>query len=97
MRWDDEAETASTCSVCSAIHSTAVSLEKTPEFQQPLVFEEIRQSLNNAGNYLLSKEKVEDGGSILKYSLKLSDDRGIVLNENVGFLEFLSRFQSTYR
>ena len=45
--------------------------------------DEIRQALNTAGDYYLFKEKVEEGGEILKYALKLSDDRGIAITSNV--------------
>lgn len=45
--------------------------------------DEVRQALNTAGGYYLFKEKVEDGGEILKYALKLSDDRGIAITSNV--------------
>ena len=45
--------------------------------------DEIRQALNTAGGYYPFKEKVEEGGEILKYALKLSDDRGIAITSNV--------------
>ena len=45
--------------------------------------DKVRQALNIAGGYYLFKEKVEEGGEILKYALKLSDDRGIAITSNV--------------
>lgn len=50
------------------------------------ILDEVRQIMNNAGAFYLSKEKVEEGGSILKKALNLSDSRGIVLTENVCFV-----------
>lgn len=51
------------------------------------MLDEVRQIMNNAGAFYLTKEKVEEGGSILKRALHLSDTRGIVLTENVCFVK----------
>lgn len=81
IRWDDDAETDGSLNTCKELKECITALE--PKNDQNM--EEIRQCLNNAGSFYLFKEKVEDGGEVLKYSLKLSDDHGIVLNENVEF------------
>lgn len=47
------------------------------------VLEDARQSLNTAGSFLLSLDKRDDAGELLKYALKLSDSRGISLPSNV--------------
>ena len=54
----------------------------------------VRQTLNNAGAFDLFKEKIEDGGAILKYALKLSDNRGIQINANVTSSNTLSSIAS---
>lgn len=78
MRWDDDAETDSSLAVCAKEKELVTSMDLNDQ-----TIEEVRHSLNVAGEYYLFKEKVEEGGNLLKYALKLSDDRGIVLNENV--------------
>lgn len=80
MRWDDEADPESSFALCEEMKTL---LNETAPGAQEDLFEEVRQMMNTAGGFYLNRNKTEEGGEILKQALKLSDERGIVLTENV--------------
>ncbi|KAK8828760.1 hypothetical protein WA577_000241 [Blastocystis sp. JDR] len=82
IRWDEDAEPEATLALCKRVHDLAQEMEAKLELTDANEAT-VRQALNNAGAFDLFKEKVEEGGAALKYALKLSDNRGIRINENV--------------
>ena len=82
IEWDDDVETDRSTAVCAEISKLVHSMDEKMELAEGTI-DEVRQALNIAGGYYLFKEKVEEGGEILKYALKLSDNRGIAINSNV--------------
>ena len=82
IRWDEDAESEETLALCKRVHDLAQEMEAKLEITDANEAT-VRQALNNAGAFDLFKEKVEEGGAALKYALKLSDNRGIRINENV--------------
>ena len=92
-RWDEDAEPETTLALCKDVQKLAEEMETKKEITD--VNETVvRQTLNNAGAFDLFKEKIEDGGAILKYALKLSDNRGIQINANVTSSNTLSSIAS---
>ena len=82
IRWDEDAEPEATLTLCKRVHDLVQEMEAKLELTDANEAM-VRQALNNAGAFDLFKEKVEEGGAALKYALKLSDNRGIRINENV--------------
>ncbi|KAK8814499.1 hypothetical protein WA538_000318 [Blastocystis sp. DL] len=82
MMWDDDAPTAPAESLCSDIKKVSEQMDAAGEIKKANS-DAVRQCLNNAGAYLLFREKKEEGGAILKYALQLSDRDGININENI--------------
>ena len=82
-RWDHDLDHDKTISLCHDLKALVVSMESRNELVAD-VLEDARQSLNTAGSFLLSLDKRDDAGDLLKYALKLSDSRGISLSQNVG-------------
>ena len=105
--WDDDAPTAPAESLCSDIKKVSEQMDAAGEIKKANS-DAVRQCLNNAGAYLLFREKArnlsicnrenEEGGAILKYALQLSDRDGININENV-YLDsrFLGRLRAATR
>lgn len=81
-RWDHDLDHDKTISLCNDLKALVVSMESRNELTDA-VLEDARQSLNTAGSFLLSLDKRDDAGDLLKYALKLSDSRGISLSSNV--------------
>lgn len=92
MMWDDDAPASSAESLCSDIKKVSEQMDAAGEIKKTNS-DTVRQCLNNAGAYLLFREKAgvldirnrqkEEGGAILKYALQLSDRDGININESV--------------
>lgn len=93
IRWDEDAEPEPTLALCKRVHDLAQEMEAKIEItdENECI---VRSALNNAGAFDLFKEKVEEGGAALKYALKLSDNRGIRINENVVSSNTLSSIAS---
>ena len=81
-RWDTDVDRETTSSLCKDVELLVKSMEEEGMLHDT-VLEEARQALNTAGGYLLSLDKRDDAGDLLKYSLRLSDNNGITLSENV--------------
>lgn len=81
-RWDHDLDHDKTISLCNDLKALVVSMESRNELTDD-VLEDTRQSLNTAGSFLLSLDKRDEAGDLLKYALKLSDSRGISLSSNV--------------
>ena len=81
-RWDTDVDRETTSSLCKDVELLVKSMEEEGMLHDT-VLEEARQALNTAGGYLLSLDKRDDAGDLLKYSLRLSDNNGITLSENI--------------